>query len=122
MKLFKLMVLPAAFCGGLALSACGGNYYGGADVGVGAVGPVALDDCSGFYDDFYGPFDDGCWGNDGYFWYRGGDHGWHRDDARHFSHAAGEHMHPIAGHGPGAGAHFGGGRPGGAHTGGGDRR
>jgi hypothetical protein len=77
-------------------------------VGIG-VGPVALADCDGFYDDFYGPFDDGCWADDGVFWYRGRDHQYHRDIGGHFSHAGAAGTHPVHGAGPGSGAHFGGG-------------
>jgi hypothetical protein len=110
--------LCAAMTAGAFLSACGGNYYGGGDVGVGYAGPVALDDCGGYYDDFYGPIDDGCWADDGGFWYRGhGDHAWHRDTGGHFAHAGGNGMHDVHPHGPGAGFHFGGGRA--PHGGGG---
>jgi hypothetical protein len=40
----------------------------------------------GYYDGFYGPFYDGYWGTDGFFWYRlsrDGDR-YRRDDAHHF--------------------------------------
>ena len=50
---------------------------------------VGLAYYDGYYDGYYGPFDDGYWGNDGFFWYRGGDRGWHRDDAHHFRHDGG---------------------------------
>jgi hypothetical protein len=102
----------AAAAAAALLAGCGGNYYGGGGVGVNAgyVGPVALDDCGGYYDDFYGPIDDGCWADDGAFWYRGhGESGWHRDAGGHFGHAAAGNMHEMHPTGPGHGYHFGGG-------------
>jgi hypothetical protein len=104
---------------GALLTACGGNYYGGGGVGVGYVGPVALDDCGGFYDDYYGPIDDGCWADDGAFWYRRhGEGGWRRDGGAHFAHAAAaSNMHEVHPAGPGHGYHFGGGS---GHAGGAD--
>jgi hypothetical protein len=116
MKTLKILSLAAA--AGALLSGCDGNYVGGG-YGPGYVGPVALASCDGFYDDFYGPFDDGCWADDGGFWYRGRDHHFHRDAGGHFSHVAAAGMHPIHGVGPGAGAHFGGGEHGGGDHGGG---
>jgi hypothetical protein len=118
-KIGLVAVIGAA---GAFLAACGGNYYGGGDVGVGYAGPVALDDCGGYYDDYYGPIDDGCWADDGAFWYRGhGDHTWRRGDGDHFTHAAGGsgNMHAIHPNGPGRGYHFSGGGHGGGHSGGG---
>jgi hypothetical protein len=111
--------LVAAVAAGALVAGCGGNYYGGGGVGVGYVGPVALDDCGGYYDDFYGPIDNGCWADDGVFWYQGhGDHAWHRDTSNHFAHAAAAPgMHEVHPAGPGHGYHFGGGAKGG---GGGD--
>jgi predicted small secreted protein len=99
----------------LLLGGCADHGYA---QGVGP-GPdpdaLAMADCDGFYDDFYGPFDDGCWGDDGGFWYRGHDGNYHRDHGGHFSHTVGGGMHSVHGIGPGAGAHFGGG----GHMGGG---
>jgi hypothetical protein len=99
--------LAAAVAATSLLSGCYDQNYGGGP-GYGP-GPLALADCGGFYDDFYGPFDDGCWGDDGVFWYRGRDHAFHRDNGGHFRHAGGPGMHEVHGVGPGAGAHFGGG-------------
>jgi hypothetical protein len=65
-------------------------------VGVAAGGPDYYD---GYYDGFYGPFDDGYWGNDGFFWYRGGDRGFHRDEGHHFQHRAGSGFNHVHGHG-----------------------
>lgn len=100
------------------LAACAG----GPGPGYGPpVGPVALADCNGFYDDFYGPFADGCWGGDGAFWWRDHDGLYHRDEGGHFSHAQAGAMHAIHGVGPGAGRPFAVAR-GGARPGGGDHR
>jgi hypothetical protein len=49
----------------------------------------------GYYDDFYGPFDAGYWGDDGVFMYRGADHQFHRDDAGHFRKDAATGYHPA---------------------------
>ena len=54
----------------------------------------------GYYDGFYGPFDDGYWGNDGFFWYTDRSHAWHRDDGGHFHHDAGRGWNHV--HGSGA--------------------
>ncbi len=60
----------------------------------------------GYYDDFYGPYNDGYWGGDGYFYYS--DHPGHfnRDEAHHFRrdaasgfHGVRAHPAPPAGHG-----------------------
>ncbi len=57
----------------------------------------------GYYDDFYGPFDVGYWGNDGVFMYRGGDKQFHRDNDGHFRRQAGgagfHNFHNPDGHG-----------------------
>ncbi len=78
----KLILALAAAAATTFLVGCAG-MYGGADVGHGHRGPVALNDCGGYYDGFDGPVDDGCWGNDGAFWRHGGDHGWHGGDENH---------------------------------------
>jgi hypothetical protein len=108
--------LIGALGAGALLAGCGGAY-GGGGIGYGygyGPGPVALADCGGFYDGFYGDIDDGCWGSDGAYWYHGG-YGWRRDSGGHFSHVAANNMHAFHGHGPGAGQHFGGGGHGGGH-------
>jgi len=40
----------------------------------------------GWYDNYYGPFYDGYWGTDGYFWFRlhEGEGRFRRDESRHF--------------------------------------
>jgi hypothetical protein len=69
-----------------------GPYYGGAYV-VGE--PIAYD---GFYDDYYGPFFDGYWARDGFFYYRRGQEGhFQRDIGGHFRHENHEGFHPVHG-------------------------
>ncbi len=98
------------------LGGCAGGYYGG-DVGYGYGGPVAMSDCGGYYDGYYGPVDDGCWGSDGAFWYHGAGYGWRRDGGGHFDHAQRDGFHEFHGRGPGAGHFFRGGpRSGGHHA------
>ena len=43
----------------------------------------------GYYDNHYGAFDAGYWGDDGVFMYRGSDHQFHRDTDGHFRRQAG---------------------------------
>lgn len=38
----------------------------------------------GYYDGYYGAYSGGYWHNDGYFYYRGSDNRYRRDDQRHF--------------------------------------
>jgi hypothetical protein len=68
-------------------------------IGVGVAAGGGPDYYDGYYDGFYGPFDDGYWGNDGFFWYSGRDHAFHRDDAHHFQHMAGNGFNHVHGHG-----------------------
>ena len=99
----------------LSLGGCAAGY-GHVDY---AGGPYAYD---GYYDDFYGPIHDGYWGDDGFFYYRGGEHdrAFRRGDAAHFRRDAGAdagHFHTMQGSfAPQRGMrmpHFsGGGRPG----------
>ncbi len=110
----KMMMGLAALTAGALLAGCAGTYYGG-----GYGGPVAAVGYDGYYDDYYGPFDDGYWGADGGFYYRGSDHSYHRDTGGHFSRQAANGMHPVHGHGPAGGAHGGGEHGGGEHGGGG---
>lgn len=80
----------------LALAACAGGYgLSGPDY-VG--GPYAYD---GYYDDHYGAFYDGYWGNNGSFYYRGGanERRYRRGNPSHFSRsgAGGSHFHSMQG-------------------------
>ena len=85
----------------------GPGYYGGAYV-VGE--PVAYD---GFYDDYYGPFYDGYWARDGFFYYRRGPEGrFLADRGNHFRHDNHDGFHQVHG------GNFRGG--GGGHPGGGE--
>ncbi len=107
-----LIGLCAATVAAAMLSGCYGGYYDrGPGYGYGygygyGPGPRALDACDGYYDDYYGSFDDGCWGDDGGFWYRARDGHYHRDRGGHFSRNGDRGMHPVHGRGPGPGAHF----------------
>jgi hypothetical protein len=74
-----------AVCAALALSACATGYYG--PYGGGGLA---------YYDDSYGPFYDGYWGADGFFYFRNGhDHRFIRDDGHHFHHAPGAGFHGV---------------------------
>jgi hypothetical protein len=67
---------------GVLLAACGGNFYGGGDVGF--VGPLTLDQCGGYYDGSYGPTDDSCRAEGSSIWARGHDDpAMHPGDANH---------------------------------------
>ena len=78
------LILPAlcALATVSTLSACTEGY--GAGVGWGPE-PYAYE---GYYDGYYGPIQDGYWGDDGVFWYRSSDHDRHyrRGDVQHFRH------------------------------------
>lgn len=80
-----IIALGATLAAGL-IGGCADTGYGyGADFYAG--GPYAYD---GYYDGFYGPIYDGYWGDDGFFYYRSGDHDrhYHRGDRAHFSREA----------------------------------
>lgn len=96
--LLKIALIAAA---PLALGACAEGYTG-FDVGYGGgygYGPYGYsypgyypawgygyDPYDVWYDGYYGPYYNGFWGTDGFFWYQGGDHRWHRGDGDHFHH------------------------------------
>jgi hypothetical protein len=62
------------------------------------VRPVSYD---AYYDDAYGPFYDGYWGDDGAFYYCGGaGRPFIRDGGGHFQHGGAGGFHPV--HGGGA--------------------
>lgn len=93
----KRMVL--ALTAALALSACAEELGYGPTFNSGLV----------YYDSYYGPFYNGYWAHDGFFYYspsRGGPY--LRDEGRHFRRNPaggfhGEHTHPgwVGHHGPG---------------------
>jgi hypothetical protein len=84
--------------GAALLFAAGCAHDESAAVGTGGPG-VAVDYYDGYYDGYYGPFGDGYWGTDGFFYYSSGDGRWNRDDAHHFRHDAASgfsHIHGRA--------------------------
>jgi hypothetical protein len=65
-----------------------------------AVGVGVSDDYDGYYDGFYGPFNDGYWGTDGNFWYDSDGHNnWRRDDGHHFQRTARNGFNHVHGRG-----------------------
>ena len=84
MKQRTLITLALAAAAPLALAACAEDYYG---TGYGNVSygwrsyPYDV-----WYDNYYGPFYDGYWGTDGFFWYRlfSTDRNYRRGDGNHF--------------------------------------
>ncbi len=68
-------------------------------------GPTAFD---GYYDDAYGPFYDGYWGDGGFCYSTGEGRGYQLDRSNHFRHDSADGFHPIHG-GLHAGALHGGG-------------
>jgi len=82
----------AAVAVGILAAGCAstGSYGGGASVATGY---------DGYYDDFYGPFDNGYWAPDGFFHFAiVGHRGFRRDDGHHFRHEAANGFHSIRGH------------------------
>lgn len=76
-KMLFVALLAAA-----PLAACAEGYYGPQ-----GPGPIAYD---GFYDDYYGPINDGYWGDGGVFYYRSDPHGrFVADRDGHFRHDQG---------------------------------
>jgi len=75
----------------LPLSACVADYGFGGPAVYGPE-PYAYD---GWYDGYYGPVNDGYWGDDGYFYYRhgDGDRAYVRGDRTHFVHQAPQGPH-----------------------------
>lgn len=95
----RYLSLFAAAAAAVSLSACMGM---GHHDGIYAGGYV-----DGYYDDGYGPLYDGYWGDGDVFYYRSNANDtFHRDEAHHFSRAAGTGNHTFhmrAGHAPEAG-------------------
>jgi hypothetical protein len=86
----KSTVIKFAIAGILiALSSCT-SIPGSAGSGFASVGYDT------YYDDAYGPFYDGYWGDDGGFYYRGGaGRPFIRDGGSHFRHAAAGGFHGV---------------------------
>ena len=93
MRYFRLL-LPVIASGAL-LGACADERYSAAYVGG---GPVAVG-YDGYYDDYYGPFNDGYWAGDGYFYFADRDGHFRRDDGRHFRRGTAQGFHPVHGQG-----------------------
>ena len=74
----RKMLIAAALGGMMILPACADDAYYGASYGA-PVGPAEV-----YYDNFYGPYTDGYWGPDQFFYYRGGDGRFLRDENQHF--------------------------------------
>jgi hypothetical protein len=90
----KHMILYAALAGAV-LAGCSDGY--GYRSGV-AVSADYYD--TGYYDGYYGPFYDGYWANDGYFYYSPGTgRPFVRDRHRHFRHNAHRGFNQFHGHG-----------------------
>ncbi len=102
---------PVALAAGLCVMLAGCAYREGPP-GPYAGGPSYYD---GYYDDYYGPVEEGFWGPDGYFYYGDHDHNFHRGEPAHFRRDAAQGFHPfhLAGGRPGGGAARGGGEGGG---------
>jgi hypothetical protein len=85
--------LVGAISAGLLISGCtseGGPHRDYVAAGV---------DYDGFYDDYYGPYADGYWGPDDYFYFSAGSgRPFRRDDDHHFRHDAASGFHPVHGH------------------------
>jgi hypothetical protein len=88
----KKFLLPMAAA--LLVAGCADDH---GNVGVAAAGGPGNYD--GYYDGFYGPFNDGYWGNDGFFWYSGGDRAFHRDEGHHFQRTAAMGFNHVRGTG-----------------------
>ena len=90
--------LMAGIAGVTALVLLGGCADGYGSGGVGMSASVDYDD--GYYDGSYGPFYDGYWANDGYFYYSDAEgHPFRRDEARHFRHDHAAGFNHVHGHG-----------------------
>jgi hypothetical protein len=97
----KATALLAIATMSLALPSCASNGHGMRSL-------ASLDDYDAYYDDAYGPFYDGYWGDDGAFYHR--EHPgqpFAPDNGGHFHHSGGGGFHGVH---TGGGAHGGGGR------------
>ena len=87
----KLMLAALAAGGALLIAGC-------ADEGYYHHGPMAVG-YDGYYDDAYGPFYDGYWADDGFFYYSDAPgHAYRRDDVHHFRRDVGPGFHQVQGH------------------------
>ncbi len=91
----KIMLALVAGAAIAILGACAesygvhaGYYYGDGDW------------ADAYYDDAYGPYYDGYWGGDGFFYYRDAEsHPFVRDDAHHFRRDGNSGYHQVRAHG-----------------------
>jgi len=91
----RLLIAFSASAVVLSLAACAEGYYGhGAGPSYYEHATVGYD---GFYDDAYGPFYDGYWGEGG-FWYSTGEgRPYQLDSAHHFRRDSADGTHPFHG-------------------------
>jgi hypothetical protein len=86
----KMLIALGAAGLAMTVSACADYGYGPHRGGPEA---MAYD---GYYDDFYGPFYDGYWGDDGAFWYTLGEgRPFVRDEHGHFRHDGPQGFHGV---------------------------
>ena len=79
----------AAFAAASLLAGCAAEFgYGG---------PVAVG-YDAYYDGYYGPFVDGYWAGNGFFYYLDGGGRRHRDTHNHFRHDPSTGYRPVQGH------------------------
>lgn len=102
MRKRTLITLALAAAAPLALAGCAEDYYGdGYNYNAGYGWQNYPYDV--YYDNYYGPFYDGYWGSDGYFWYRllQSDRTWRRGGRDHFNRDGGNHGGQGGGRGGG---------------------
>ena len=95
------MASALALVAGCADTGYGDQYgYGRSDAAYGYdYGPPAVG-FEAFYDDAYGPFYDGYWANDGFYYRSSNQEAYHRDAGGHFRREASNGFHPVTGHAP----------------------
>lgn len=83
--------------GAVFLLSCGASAADSAGVQVQAVADHG--DYEAYYDGAYGPFRDGYWGTDGFFYYTATGGRWQRDDFHHFRRGAAAGFSHVQGRG-----------------------
>ena len=99
MRRLAPIILTAAVSA-IGLAACEDTYDNGYGYGYGSssygYGPYGYAYVDGYYDNFYGPFYEGYWGPDAYFYYRTApSSGFIRDDEHHFRRDSVSGYHPF---------------------------
>ncbi len=80
----RFLALAGLAAGALTLGGCATDDTYGYHSAYWDHGPYTYET---YYDGYYGQFNDGYWGDDGFFYYRGAnDHVYHRGDNTHFRH------------------------------------